>query len=67
MKHSDIKSAIAYKRKTKYNGNEYIVHGVRGYKPKNRIDVEYSIELLDKNRNSVVHAPLEKVKLIEEL
>ena len=64
MKHSDIKSAIAYKRKAKYNKNEYIVHGVRGYKPKNRIDVEYSIELLDKNQNSIIYVDLEKVELV---
>ena len=64
MKHNKIKTAIAYRSKAKYNGNEYIVNGVRGYKPKNRIDVEYSIELLDKNQNSIIYVDLEKVELV---
>lgn len=64
MKHSEIKQAIALEKHAMYNDAEYTVRGVRGFKVPHRQDVEYSIELLDKNKNSVIYADLKDVELI---
>lgn len=63
MKINEIKDAVAHHRKAIYKGAEYIVTGFRGYKPRNRIDVKYAIELLDRSKNSVVYAEVEAVEV----
>lgn len=63
MKINEIKDAVAHHRKAIYKGAEYTVTGFRGYKPRNRIDVKYAIELLDRSKNSVVYAEVEAVEV----
>lgn len=63
MTTSEIKTAVAYHKKALYHGSEYTIIGFRGFKSQNRIDVEYAIELLDKN-NSVLYADLKDVEIM---
>lgn len=65
MEHNEIVKAIIHSQKAIYNGHEYTVHGVRGYKELNKPCVGYSIELLDENHNSIIYAPVKDVKLLE--
>ena len=65
LEHSEIKPAITYEKNAVYKGGVYKVNGIRGYKIPNRRDIGYSIELLDKSRNSLLYAPLDEVELEE--
>lgn len=65
MEHNEIVKAIIHRQRAMYNGHEYTVHGVRGYKELNKPCVGYAVELLDKNQNSIIYAALEEAKLLK--
>ena len=64
LNHSEIKPAIAQEKHAIYKGAEYTVHGVRGFKAPHKQDINYSVELLDKNKNCIIYADLKDVELI---
>lgn len=64
MELSEVKRAVKKQSRVMYNGHEYIFHASRIFKRLHEGRVDYSAELLDKNKNSVIYADLEKVELI---
>lgn len=64
MKLSEIKRAVRKQSRVMYNGYEYTLHTSRIFKRLNEEKEDYSVELLDKNKNSIVYADLKDVELI---
>lgn len=64
MEIKDIKRAVLYRMQACYKGCAYTVKACRLYKNGNNLD--YAIELLDKNKNSVIYADLKDVELFEK-
>lgn len=64
MELSEIKRAVRRQSRVMYNGHEYIFHASRIFKRLNEEKEDYSVELLDTNKNSIVYADLKDVELI---
>lgn len=64
MKLSDVKPNMH--KSVFYGGGEYYLKSCVLWLDEIKCEFKYSLILIDKNKNSVIYAPIEKVKVIKD-